>query len=162
MKNKIFNCLFALFLIFSIAGCTNSNVTSDLSGNIPLTEYDTKNKLARIATDVISTETNFSQNMVTMIQPTSNVTETDFVNLSNGITKAIKTINDRKIEIESFTCPESMKNSRDNLKNNLEDYLTILNNIKNASDEKDITTIKNQYSNFKNIISSLQSVSTSL
>ena len=44
----------------------------------------------------------------------------------------------------------------------LEDYLTILNNIKNASDEKDITTIKNQYSNFKNIISSLQSVSTSL
>lgn len=98
MKNKFFNCLFALFLIFSIAGCTNSNVTSDLSGNIPLTEYDTKNKLARIATDVISTETNFSQNMVTMIQPTSNVTETDFVNLSNGIAQAIKTINDRKIE----------------------------------------------------------------
>ena len=55
-----------------------------------------------------------------------------------------------------------MKNSRDNLKNNLEDYLTILNNIKNASDKKDITTIRNQYSNFKNIISSLQSVSTSL
>ena len=156
MKNKFFNCLFALFLIFSIAGCTNSNVTSDLSGNIPLTEYDTKNKLARIATDVISTETNFSQNMVTMIQPTSNVTETDFVNLSNGIAQA------RKIEVESFTCPESMKNSRDNLKNNLEDYLTILNNIKNASDKKDITTIRNQYSNFKNIISSLQSVSTSL
>lgn len=159
---RFFSVFCVCLMAFTLTGCGNSQVTADPSGNIPLTKFDTKNKLSRITAEIIATETAYSPILVEMVQPTADISDNTYASLVSGVKDAIEKVNNSIIEIDSFVCPETMTQSRDKLKEAANQYLAILNNLKEAGETKNIESVKAQYTEFKNIVSALQSIQVSL
>lgn len=150
--------------ILSLTGCQNKDISdsAEISGNIALTQQDTALRLNKIATNVTSSESGFSSQIIKMIQSTTTVTDTDYQSLSLKLESALKTIDSSLTNIDDFTCPPTMTEKRDTVRTAIESYKNALIYIQSACNEKDTNKLKAGYETYISAINSITAATSAL
>ena len=150
--------------MLNLSGCQNNEVSdsAEVSGNIALTQQDTALRLNKIATNVTSSESGFSSQIIKMIQSTTTVTDSDYQSLNLKLESALKTIDSSLKNIDEFTCPPTMTEKRDTVRTAIESYKNALIYIQSACDEKDIGKMKVGYETYISAINSITAATSAL